>query len=81
MVTKLQAENDRAVFHSDDELHRTVVFRDEKNQESCAYTKNDDSGDNKKSVDDGRNFRREDDLSTTTQVCHNIQPFRERCRK
>ena len=81
VVTKLQAQNDRAVFDSDDELHRTVVHRDEKDEESGAYMKNDDSDDNKKSVDDGRNFRREDDLSTTTQVCHNIQPFQERCRK
>lgn len=69
VVTKLQAQNDRAVFDSDDELHRTVVHRDEKDEESGAYMKNDDSDDNKKSVDDGRNFRREDDLSTTTQDC------------
>ena len=81
VVTKLQAQNDRVVFDSDDELHRTVVHRDEKDEESGAYMKNDDSDDNKKSVDGGRNFRREDDLSTTTQVCHNIQPFQEKCKK
>ena len=80
MVTKLQAQDDREFSDSDDELHRTVVHRDEREEERDAHMKNDDSGDKKETVDDGRNFRKEDELSTATQVCLDTYLYRHfRC--
>lgn len=76
VVTKLQAQDDREFYDSDSELHRTVVHRDEREKESDGHMKNDDSDDKKESVDDGRNFRKEDDLSTATQVCHDTYLYR-----
>lgn len=76
VVTKVQAQDDRVFYDSDDELHRTVVHRDEREEQSDTHMKNDDSNDKKESVDDGRNFRKEDDLSTATQVCHDTYLYR-----
>lgn len=73
VVTKLRAQDDREFYDSDGELHRTVVHRDEREEESGAHMKNDDSDDKKETVDDRRNFF---DLSTATQVCHDTYLYR-----
>ena len=72
VVKKLQVQDDRTPFDSDDEMHSTDVNRDEREEENDPRVEKNDSTNERESADDHKNEKKGDDHSTTTQVCHNV---------
>ena len=69
---KLQVQDDRILFDSDDEMHSTDANRDEREEENYSRMENDDSANERESADDHKNEKKGDDHCTTTQLCHTV---------
>lgn len=72
VVKKLEVQDNRTPFDSDDEMHSTDAYRDEREEEKDTRMENNDSANERESTDDYKIDRRGDGHSSTTQVCHNI---------
>lgn len=72
VVKKLQVQDDRTLFDSDDEMHSTDANRDEREEENDPRMESDDITNKKETADGHKNEKRGDDHSITTQVCHNV---------
>lgn len=76
VVKKLEVQDNRTSFDSDDKMHSTDAYRDESEEENDTRMENNDSVNERESTDDYKIDRRGDSHSSTTKVCHNIFLFR-----
>ena len=72
VVKKLQVQDDRILFDSDNEMHSTDANGDEREEENDPRMENNDSANERESADDHKNEKKGDDHCTTTQLCHNV---------